>query len=82
MLAASGLSLLKDEPVLAEKAFRRLGAKYTGGPGAWGAAEVRVWSGRPSEPKPPGLSVKGLLASEAAGRGGPLARLQVALSPP
>lgn len=58
LLTTSGLNLLKAESVLAEKTFRHLRAKYTGGRLRSGVKlAVRAWSGADeAEPTPPGLS--------------------------
>lgn len=54
LLTTSGLHLLKAESVLAEKTFRRLKAKYTGGRlRSTGKVKVRAWSGADeAEPTP------------------------------
>lgn len=61
LLTTSGLNLLKAESVLAEKTFRRLKAKYTGGwlrSGQRVKLKVRAWSGADDvAPTPPGLPV-------------------------
>lgn len=59
LLTTSGLHLLTAESVLAEKTFRRLKAKYTGGwlrSGQRVKMKVRAWSGADDvAPTPPGL---------------------------